>query len=446
LAAPLIVAQLAQNSMSFIDTLMVGRLGQAELAGIALGSSIFFSVMIVASGVVLAVGPMVAQAYGAGDRQAIVQATRHGLLLGVGLALPAVTLYWNVKPLLLAVGQAEATAELASGYLRAISWGFLPAIWLVALRSFLEGIGRPQPILYITLFGVGLNVLANNALMFGRFGFPALGLIGTGYASAIVYSVMLLLTVGYVLWRLKPYRLLSGFTLNPPVLRELVTLGWPIGLTLGFETGLFTVTALLMGLVGESQLAAHQIALQSASFTFMVPLGLAIATSVRVGHAVGRRDLFGAARAGYAGMGLSALFMAFTAMIFWLLPQVVIALYLDVRNPANAEVVAFAVTFLGIAAAFQVVDGLQVSATGALRGLKDTRVPMFISLIAYWLVGMSTGAILAFGLGLEGRGLWWGLVLGLATAAVLLVTRFTRLVQRATPPVAQVRPIGDALP
>lgn len=446
LAVPLIIAQLAQNSMSFIDTLMVGRLGPAELAGIALGSSIFFFVLILSSGVILAVGPMVSQAYGAGNREAIVKATRQGLLLGTGLAALAITLFWNVKPLLLLMGQAEATAELASGYLRAISWGFLPAIWLTALRSFLEGIGRPQPILVVTLAGVGLNILANDTLMFGRFGFPALGLVGTGYASSIVYSVMLLSILVYIRWRLKPYRLLQELRLEPPVLRELFTIGWPIGLTLGFETGLFTVTALLMGLVGQSQLAAHQVALQSASFTFMVPLGLAIATSVRVGQAVGRGDLLGAARAGYTGISLSALFMSFTAMTFWLLPKAVIGLYLDAGDPANAEVVAFAVTFLGIAAAFQVADGLQVSAAGALRGLKDTRVPMLISLFSYWLVGMSAGIALAFGLGLGGQGLWWGLVLGLATAAALLVTRFIRQMHRVMLPWREARPLVDAPP
>jgi len=175
-----------------------------------------------------------------------------------------------------------------------------------------------------------------------------------------------------------------------------------------------------------------------------VPLGLAIATSVRVGQAVGRGDLLGAARAGYTGISLSALFMSFTALTFWLLPKAVIGLYLDAGDPANAEVVTFAVTFLGIAAAFQVADGLQVSAAGALRGLKDTRVPMLISLFSYWLVGMSAGILLAFGLGLGGQGLWWGLVLGLATAAVLLVTRFIRQMRRVMLPWREVRPLVDA--
>jgi MATE family multidrug resistance protein len=424
LAAPLVLAQMAQMSMGFVDTLMVGRLGQAELAGIALGSTVFFFVLTVFMGVVLAVGPMVAQAQGADDRAAVGRAVRQGLWLSLGLSVLAVALFWQASPLLAALGQERDTVARAAAYLKAMAWGFPAAIGFTVLRSFLEGIARPKAIMVIAFFGVGLNILANHALMFGRWGFPELGLVGTGYASAIVYWTMFALGVFYIQLRLSSWRLFATLRRpDPATMREIVAIGLPIGLTLGFETGLFSATALLMGLLGQVPLAAHQIAIQTAAFTFMIPLGMSIAISVRVGQAAGRRDLAAVRRSAAVGIALSLAVMVATALAFWLAPRPIVGLYLDLNDPANLEVAALAVTFLGFAAMFQLFDGLQVSALGALRGLKDTRWPMVITLFAYWFVGLGSGVVLAFGLELGGRGLWLGLVLGLAAAGVLLLAR-----------------------
>ena len=431
LAGPLILAQLAGTSMGFVDTLMVGRLGDEALAGIALGNTLYFFVLLLLTGVVLAVGPTVSQAHGAGDEEGVARAARQGLWLALGGTLLALPLFWNATTLLRLVGQEAGTAALAGAYIRAVSWGFLPALGLTALRGLLEGLSNPRPIMVIALVGVGLNVAANDVLMFGRFGFPALGLVGTGYATTIVSWLMFALAALYVQVTLKGYRIFSRLrTPDPRTLRDLFTVGWPIGLTLGFEVGLFTITALLMGLLGATQLAAHQIALQTASLTFMVPLGLSIALSVRVGQAAGRGDGAGVRRAGSVGIGLSGAFMVLTALAFWALPRSIVGLFVDTRDPANAPLIALAVTYLGVAAMFQVFDGLQVSASGALRGLKDTRMPMLISLFAYWGVGLGVGVWLAFGLGWGGRGLWLGLVAGLGTAAALLILRFVRTVRR----------------
>ena len=430
LALPLILAQLAQNTLSFIDTLMVGRLGNEALAGIALGSTVFSFVFLVLSGVTLAVSPLVAQAHGAARPDESGRAVRQGLWLGLLLFAPAFVLFWNAEPLLLRLGQDPATSALSAAYLRAISWGLLPALGTTALRGLLEGLGVTRPIMLFSLAGVGLNIVANNALMFGRFGFPALGLVGTGYASSLVYAMIFLALALYVTLKFGRYRIFKD--LRRPdftMLAELVRVGLPIAFTLGFEVSMFATTAFLMGLLGSAQLAAHQIALQSASVTFMVPLGLAIATSIRVGQAVGRGDADGARRAGYVGIAGSVLFMCVSALTFWLAPRFVIGLYLDLGASANSEVVALATGFLALAAAFQIFDGLQVSASGALRGLKDTRVPMFITLFSYWFVGIGSGTLLCFSLGLGGRGLWFGLVFGLATAAALLVWRFYHAVR-----------------
>ncbi|MDZ7704619.1 MAG: MATE family efflux transporter [Trueperaceae bacterium] len=431
LALPIVLAQLAQVSMTFVDTLMVGRLGPDALAAIALGSSIYSLVMMVCMGVLFAISPQVSQAYGADDVAMIGRATRQGLWLALGLTVVAVLVFQNAGAGLLWMGQDPEIAVLTAGYLRAISWGFVATLGLIALRGLLEGIGDTRPLMVIGFIGVGLNVVANQALMFGRWGLPALGLVGTGWATSIVFVLMFVMAAVYVQWRYPQYRVFSELRRpDPSVLRELFVVGWPIGLTLGFEAGLFATTALLMGLVGTTELAAHQIALQTASFAFMVPVGVSAATAVRVGQAVGRRDADGARLAGFTGMGLGTGFMSVTACLFLVIPEAIIGLYLDVNDPKNAAVVEAATRFLSFAAMFQLVDGLQVCASGALRGLKDTRVPMLLALLSYWLVGMGVAVGLTFGLGVGGWGLWMGLVAGLSTAACLLSWRFNRQTRR----------------
>lgn len=451
LAGPVVAAQLGQISNGFVDTVMVGRLGSAELAGVALGNSTFFFFLLVSLGMVMAVGPMVSQAYGAGEHEPIGRSVRQGLWLGVALTIPAFVLLWNAAPVWRLMGQDEATVRIAQQYLRAIVWGFLPFLWFIALRSFVEAVSRPWPVTYIVFAGVGLNVGANYVLMYGKLGFPALGLVGTGWASTLVYWFLFLMLAGYTqaLPRFRAFRLFARLGKpDPHYFRELFRIGWPIGVSYGIEVGLFSATAFLMGTLGPTPLAAHQVALQCAAFTFMVPLGIGIATSVRVGQAVGRRDPARARWAGTLGVGLAAAFMLCAALLFWAAPRSVVSLYLNLDDPANADVVALAVTLLGVAAVFQIFDGVQVAAAGALRGLKDTRVPMLLAVISYWLLGLPVSAALGFGAGWGARGLWWGFVLGLASAAVLLTWRFHRHVQRVpslTPQVSDVAPEASAL-
>ena len=266
--------------------------------------------------------------------------------------------------------------------------------------------------------------------MFGKFGFPEMGLVGTGWASTSVYTFNFLVLFGYV-WRQKAfaeYRIFSR--LGRPdshYFKELFRIGFPIGSSMGIETSLFMLTVIMMGWMGTTQLAAHQVAMQCAAFTFMVPLGIGMATSVRVGQSVGRRDSNGASLAGFTGIGISTLFMSLTALGFWLFPRHIVSLYLDLDSPQNAAVIEVAVRLLALAAVFQVVDGIQVAAMGALRGMKDTRIPMVIAAFSYWGIGLVAGYVLAFRLDYGEVGLWWGLVLGLATAAALLTRRFFRL-------------------
>jgi MATE family multidrug resistance protein len=427
LAAPVVLTQLGQISMGFVDTVMVGRLGSDALAGVALGNTCFFFTMVLGMGVLMAVQPMVSQAFGAGENDPIGRTVRQGLWLGLILGTGAFLLLWNITPLLRLLGQQEETIELAQGYLRAIAGGVFPFLWFVVLRSFVEGVSKPRPVAVIAFLGVAFNIGANYVLMFGKLGFPELGIVGTGWASMLVFwcNFMLLLTFvrrnpGY-----RPYRLFARLGKpDPHYFRELFRIGWPIGASLGTEFSLFMITVMMMGWISTTAMAAHQIAIQCAAFTFMVPLGIGIATTVRVGQAVGRKDPVGVRWAGFVGILLSAVFMFGAALLFWTAPRTVVGLYLDLGNPDNDGVVDLAVKLLSIAAVFQVVDGVQVSASGALRGLKDTRIPMLIGLVSYLILGLTTSYTLGFRVGLGAVGLWWGLVLGLASAAVLLSMRF----------------------
>ncbi len=429
LAGPVVGAQLAQMSMGFVDTVMVGRLGPEALAGVALGNTTFFFLLIVCMGAVQAVGPMVSQAHGAGRAEAVARSVRQGLWLAVLLALPAMLLLWNMGAILRGLGQAEVAVAGAQGYLRAILWGFPAALAFMALRSFVEGLSRPLPVTVITVCGVGLNVAANYVLMYGALGAPALGLTGTGWATTLVFWFMLVVLAVFV-QRVPPFRAYRIFARlrspDPTYFRELLRIGWPIGISSGVEAGLFMITALMMGTLGATALAAHQIAIQCAAFTFMVPLGIGIAASVRVGQAAGRGVRGGVRRAGYTGVLLATGVMTPSAVLFWTVPEAIVGLYLDPQDPANAAVVRLAVALLGIAAVFQVFDGVQVAAMGALRGLKDTRVPMLIALATYWGVGLTAGYVLGLALGRGATGLWWGLVVGLTAASVLLLMRFRR--------------------
>ncbi len=425
LAFPLVIAQLAQNTVSFVDTIMVGRLGNDALAGIAIGSTVFHFVLIVLAGVILGVSPIVSQATGANDPETAARVTRQGLWMGVILFLPAFVLYWNAYPLLIYLGQSPETARDSSEYLRAISWGLLPALWVMALRGLLEGQSNTRPIMLISFAGVFLNVFFNDLLMFGRYGLPKLGLVGTGYASSIVFTSVFLMTAFYVHFRYRKLRVFRGIRQpDPKMLKELARVGGPIGLTLGFEMSMFSAAAIAMGTLGKIELAAHQIALQTASISFMIPLGLAIATSVRVGQAIGRKSTREAEIAGHVSMLVCMGVMCVSGLIFWCFPRLIIGLYIDAGAPENKEVVKFATGFLAIAAVFQIVDGLQVSASAGLRGLKDTTAAMILTLISYWGIGVTSGAVFCYQFGLRGNGLWYGMTLGLASAAVLLSVRF----------------------
>lgn len=432
LAIPLAAAQLAQSATGFVDTVMMGLLGSRSLAAGGLGATAFTFLLLIATGVISAVSPLAAEAYGAGKPERITRVVRQGLGLAAVLAIPLTVLVLNAGPVLRLIGQKPETIALTQQYLSAIAWGYFPALGFVALRSFVSALSQPRPVMAIVVLGTLLNIAGNYVLMFGKLGFPAMGLAGIGWASTFSLWSMFLALVAYIQYQpsLHQYQVFRHLQLfERKTLRDLLTVGLPISGMIAVEAGLFTITTFLMGQFGTTTLAAHQIALQSAAISFNIPLGISLATTVRVGQLAGRQDFAAARLAGLIGISLGGLTMGLTALLFWVAPEQVVAWYLDVKNPANTAVVAMAKTLLGVAAVFQIVDGIQANAAGALRGLRDTQVPLLLAIAGYWGVGLPSGIVLSRQLHLDGVGLWWGLAIGLTVTAIALPLRFERHVK-----------------
>ncbi len=429
LGVPVMLAQMASTSMTLVDTIMVGGLGNEQLAAAALGNTMFSPLMITSMGLLAATSPMVSQAYGASDHRAVGHAIRQGFIVAGALALIAIVFLLNAPLLLSVLGQDPTTVARSGAYLNFLCWASPAFLGFCVLRNLVEGVSSPRVVTLVTLIGVAINVVGNWILMYGKLGAPALGLPGCGLATVIAYWAMFLMLSGIVLWtpRFRHFEIfLVRDNLDFSYLKELLRVGWPVATSQGLEVGLFSITALLMGLLGVQQLAAHLIAIQCAAFTFMIALGLATATSVRVGQNVGGRRMEQALTAAWSGIVLAIGCMSVPALVFVFFPHSLTALFLDPRTSVNEPVVALAIQLLLFAAAFQVFDGVQVVAMGGLRGFRDTRQPMWLSLISYWAVGLPTGIILAFPMGWGASGLWAGLVMGLLVAAILLVARLKR--------------------
>ncbi|MGM0739068.1 MAG: MATE family efflux transporter [Bacteroidota bacterium] len=427
---PLVGAQLAQISMSFVDTVMAGNYHPDDLASVAIGSSFFMPFFTIAIGILMALSPIIAQLFGARQLDGIGKKVRQGLWLAVLISIPVILVLNNLGPVMNLLGFTEEVIRITSGYLFALSWGVPPVFAFMVLRFFNEALGVTRPALYITLIGLVFNILGNYTLIYGRFGFPELGAVGTGWATALVFWVMFLAMLAFTVGR-RTYRRFRLFrNVRLPERRhigEILRIGTPIGISLGMETSMFAVMALLMGTLGTTVVAAHQIALNFASITFMIPLGLSMAITVRVGQLHGKRRYSHSRFAGFTDIGLCTAIMCGTALIMVLFPHQIASIYTN-----DPEVVSMAAMLLIMAAIFQISDGLQVSGSGALRGLKDTRVPMFVNLTAYWIVGIPLGYTLGIVLEWGPRGLWAGLIAGLTMAAILHNVRF-HLITRTFP-------------
>ncbi len=425
LAGPLIVGQLTNFGMNFVDTVMAGRIGTVDLGAIAVGSSIWAAGFLFVLGVLLAVSATVAQLDGGGRKRQAGEFTRQALWLALGLSVGLFIVVRGTGWVMDALEVDEQVADLAMAYLRAISWGAPALCAMMVLRFFSEGTGYTRPTMYVGVLGIVCNIPLNYVLMFGKLGVPAMGAVGAGWATAIVFWFQLVVLAGWIALRPRyaPYALYER--LSWPNWREisaLMKLGLPIGIMVFLEGGLFVGTALLIGTLGAVPVAAHQVAMNYAGLMFMVPLGLAGAITVRVGNAIGRGDPDGARRAGLVGMSIAVTFGVFSAAFMLSFPDLIVAMY-----TSEPDVARLAVSLLFLAAVFQLADCIQASAAGALRGLKDTRIPMLYSVVAYWLVGLTCGWYLTFRLDWGPAGMWVGVIVGLSLAAFLLGGRFLHI-------------------
>lgn len=439
LGLPLIGSHLAQMLLHVTNTVMLGWYGVNELAAVVLGASAFFVVFILGSGFGIAVMGMVASALGSGDEAQVRRSTRMGLWLSVLYGLAVQPLMWGSGTILAAAGQAPEVAALAQDYLRVTGPGMIPALLVMVLKSYLAAFERTQVVLWTTLAGVLVNAALNWLLIFGRGGLPELGLTGAAVGTLVtqILSFAILAVYAARLPELRRYTLFRRFWRPDRLaLAAVFRIGWPIGLTGLAESGLFGATALMMGWIGTTELAAHGIAMEVAGLAFMVHLGLSNAATVRIGRADGAGDVEGVRRAAISAIAMSVLFGLVMVTLFLSVPEAIVRPFLDLGNPGATAILAFGAQLLVVAALFQLADAMQCMALGLLRGVQDTRVPMWLAAISYWGVGMPAGYLLAFRAGLGGIGLWLGLVVGLTLAATLLLWRFWRGRLRAPAEVA----------
>lgn len=431
LSAPMVAANLLQMMVYAVDVIFVARLGQEALAASSLSISLFGLMMWCFSGLTGAVAPLIAAELGRRSHavREVRRSMRMALWLAVLCGIGGMAICRNGEAILLATGQDAHVAARAGGFLGVLQWALVPMIICNVQRTFVSAMGRPIFATAITALAILINAAGNYIFVFGHFGAPAMGLEGSALSS--VFTALITLAAYAAAIRsdrnLRRYRILGRWwRAEWQRLGEIVRLGLPIAFTILAEAGLFSSAAFLMGRIGEAELAGHTVALQIAAFAFQVPFGIGQAATIRVGLHYGAGDRAAMGRAGWAALTLAIGFMALPAAIMVLCPRLVLSAYVDVTAPANAAMVALAVQYLAIAAAFQLFDGTQAVAAGALRGLQDTRMPMAAALFGYWLPGFGTAMLLGFYTPLAGLGVWIGLAVGLTVVAALLLWRWMR--------------------
>ena len=416
LALPIAVVQVGTMTMGVVDTIMVGRISAVDLAAVALGHIHYFSVTIFGLGILLALDPILAQGIGAGDGEAVARGVQRGGILAVIIGTISALLLLPGAPILTFFRQPEDVVPIAAGYAIASIPGAFPFYGFLVLRQSLQAMRRTGPIVITILCANGANAFFNWVFVFGNLGISPMGAVGSGWASSLARWLMAIALL-LLSWKdLRPYlRPLRPEIFRLPPLLRLLRLGFPIGVQVTLEFGAFAVIAIFMGWLGTIAVAGHQIAINLASLTFMVPLGIAQASAVLVGHAVGRGDSDEAQRAAAAGIVLGASFMVVSAIIFLSFPHALARIYSSVP-----EVVALASVLIPVAGVFQIFDGLQVVESGVLRGVGDTKSPMIVNGLGFWMIGLPVSLLLGFQREGGPVGLWWGLASGLAVVAFLL--------------------------
>lgn len=432
LASPLALSQLGQIAMMTSDLALIGRLGDQAVAAAALAHTVLFTMFVIGMGIVSAVAPLAAQAFGSRQPRMVRRSVRVGLWASVIVGIPLTFVQLWGGELLVLLGQTRESAALADRYLLGIAWCMVPGWLFMVLRNFMSAVNRPEPALWITLVAIPVNGVLAYALIYGAFGLPRLDLLGAGLATTVVNAGMFVAAI-WVCYARRPFRkyqvLGRWWRYDGQLMKQLVVIGAPMSGSFLLEYGLFAAAAQLMGWIGTAALTAHQIALQIAAIMFMVPFGISMAATVRVGQAAGRRDATATRRAGFVAIGLGVVFMAAMTLLVAATRNVLPLVFLGFDAP-DPQTVALTASLLVLGASFFIFDGVQTIAAASLRGLNDTRIPLLFAAVSFWLIGFAGAWIFAFTLGLGAYGIWIGISLGIAAYALLLIWRFHLLTAR----------------
>ncbi|MDC1255731.1 MATE family efflux transporter [Paracoccaceae bacterium] len=433
LGLPLIGSHLMQMVPGLTDTIMLGWYGVDELAASVLAHSLFFIILIVGSGFAITVMPMVASAAAIDDKTSVRRSVRMGLWISIIYSIFFIPILLFSENLFLILGQEEHLAKSAQTYLRIAGWSIVPGLLIMVLKSFFSALERPNVVLLSLIIGGLVNIVLNYTLIFGNFGMPELGLTGAAIATLVTTILSILILLYFCLFKdeYSSYLIFNNiWRLDIEAFKEVFKLGLPVGITMLAESGLFSATAVMMGWLGTNALAAHGIAIQISGITFMVYLGLANAGTVRVGRAVGRMDNSGLKLASISVIILTIGAVLIVAFTFLSAPKPLLMLFLSPSHVDTPSIILIGVPLLAIAAIFQIADGLQVVVLGLLRGLKDTAIPMVITTICYWGVGIPCSYLFGFVFNWGGNGIWFGLVIGLTLASAFLSSRYINIIKK----------------
>ncbi len=427
LALPVVAAELGWNAMGMVDTLMVGRVSAESIGAVSLGTALFLVVGIFGIGLLLGLDTLVSQAFGAGKIEECHRSLVQGVYLSFMLAPLQTGVIWSVIPFLSHWGMNPDVFPLTIPYLKAVTWSMLPLLLYATFRRYLQGMGLVKPVMVVLVTANLVNVAANWILVFGNLGAPVMGVEGAGWATCISRAYLAIGLTAYAVYHDRRYR--TGlfdipFGIEVQRFRRLLELGFPAALSITLELGAFAAGTALAGKLDSASIAAHQIAITAASFTFMIPLGVSSAGAVRVGHALGRADVAGAARAGWMALVIGTGFMACSAIVFLVFPSHILRAF-----TSDAAVITIGISLLLVAAYFQLFDGVQIVATGIMRGSGDTRTPMLVNLVGHWFVGLPVGYTLCFVKGWGVIGLWVGFCVGLVSVGLILLVAWSRRVR-----------------
>ncbi|MDV3349701.1 MATE family efflux transporter [Leptothoe sp. LEGE 181152] len=436
LAIPLMLIQLSEGAVNFVDSLMMGGLGTATLAAGGLGATVFWMLLSLCTGLLEMTGAIAAEAHGARDHHRVSRINVQGLWLSFSISLPMMVLIWHMDVILRLLGQQAATVDGAIAYLHAIVWGLPAALGVFVFKEILTALSRPRLVVLLMGLSIPLNIGLNYGLMYGKWGLPKLGLAGIGWASTVVFwcsfgVAVVLLKVYPSLRRLRLFR--QWWRCDRNILTEIIHLGWPLCVDYGTEMGALTAAALLMGLWSTELLAAHRIVMTTTELLLMFSWGFAYAAAMRTGHKIGAGAPRGARQVAHANLLMNLVLVMVLAIPLWFLPQTIASFYLDVNLPENTETVTIAATLFKVGVVFQIAQGIRLISAGTLQGLKDTHLLATVDVLAHWGVGIGLGYVIGQLLGWQGIGLWWSLTFGQLIAAIVLTQRFQQLISVRIP-------------